>query len=64
MTTKEIYNHICETIPLAPLHIVKKMTGAQWDKAVATHKDLLPLRLKIEEEKRDQKARAKKFISR
>jgi hypothetical protein len=60
----EIYNNILETIPLAPLHIVKKMTGAQWDKAIALHPDLFSLRLAIEDEKRDQKARAKKFISR
>lgn len=60
----EIYNSILETIPLASLHLVKKMTKTQWDKAVALHPDLFPLRRAIEDEKRDQKARAKKFISR
>ena len=63
MTTKDIYTELSETYPLAPLPVIRKMTGAQWDKAILQIPQLFALRLSIENDKKEAKVRAKQFIS-
>lgn len=63
MKSLEIYNKLLETYPFAPLSVFKKLTDAQWEKQITIIPWLQTLKMCLDMEKRDAKARAKEYFN-